>query len=249
MNIRAVAASLLLGIVGNFVAAAVLSFNQTSVPVAVIAFAAAAVMAILLGYLVFRLNVLRTIGIRNWEVSITSGTSTRDCIVRSQNGLDFLGIAASKWNREAQHLRKMLVRHASNGGRARFLLLNPDGEVCRHFETIKNVPTGSVSAAIKENVVQLQRLADEGLPVQVRFYDSSPHFRIVVIDNNLLILGIYSYLTDSGEDTPQLLLDGTPRAWSFYYSYTSYFEKLWNAAMPVVDKSVPKASLIQTAGT
>lgn len=194
---------------------------------------ALAVVCVTIIVMAVKLYEIRRLGIRRWEGSISGGTTTLDWIKKSQKSLLFLGVASSKWAKEEAELRRMFMRCANNGGCAKFLLLDPQSEACRNFETIKNVPPGSLSKRIIENSALLLKYAEQKFPVEVRYYESSPHFRIVESDNQLMAVAMYSYMSDSGDDSPQIILDGLPRAWSFYYGFSAYADRLWQNAKPV----------------
>lgn len=231
MKTREITVGLILGVITNIVAAALLEFGHADSARFVLV-SATVVMTAVAGYMVLRLRVLNTIGFKGWEGSISAGTSTRDCIDVSQRSTDFLGIAATKWTGEGEYFRKMLVRHATNGGTCRFLLLNPFGSACADFEVIKGSPAGSMRKVIIDNAQELLRLKNAKLPIDVRFYEAAPHFRVVIVDHSKLFLGLYAHFNDDGRGGPQLIFDGKPRPWSFYYAFAGYFDRLWAASEP-----------------
>ena len=177
-----------------------------------------------------RILALRRMGIVNWEASMSSGTTTLMCVNESQTSLRFLGIAASKWLANTDAFRHMLQRHISNGGRAQFLILHPASDECRKFELIQNLRPGTLSDRILRNVRTLLGFRSERFRVEVRFYTGDARFRIAVIDERIMLVGLYSYATHSGEDTPQLVLDSSKLPWSFYYAMNAYYLSLWESA-------------------
>jgi len=178
-----------------------------------------------------RLRTLNRLGIRRWEQTLSVGTNTQDCIKLSQRNLCFLGIAATKWLADPTAFRKMLLRHATNGGQANFLLLHPDSEACREFEAIKQRASGSLNKRIRENAVALLKLREDHFRINVRFYSDHPRFRIVIVDDIMIALGLYSYVSEFGDDSPQLILDSAPRPWSYYYAFNAFFTNLWERSV------------------
>jgi hypothetical protein len=230
---RTLLLGLAVGTAGSLLAAAIMAFLQASTlwveTVLVAAFLISTGHALALRA---SLQTLNRLGIKRWEQTLSSGTNTQACIRLSQRNLCFLGIAATKWLADPAALRQMLLRHASNGGRASFLLLDPDSAACREFEAIKQRADGSLGKRIRENAATLLKLRDSHFRLDVRFYADHPRFRIVIIDDSLVALGLYSYVSELGEDSPQLILDSAPRPWSYYYAFNAFFTSLWERSIP-----------------
>jgi hypothetical protein len=179
-----------------------------------------------------RLDSLRKIGIIGWEESMSKGTTTAEYIRRSQMSVSFLGIAASKWLTDPAKLMDMMIRHSSRGGRAEFLLLDPNSDACGAFERRKQMAQGSLRQQIYEGTRAIYKLAGKVHNVFVRYYSQEPRFRIVIIDDKELIVGLYSYTSTSWDDTPQLILDHGQQDWSFYYGFRAMFQSMWTGALP-----------------
>jgi len=224
--------AVLLGAAGSLLAAIFLAAFGQSAPVFISVLSISFVLILVhLWSLRKSIRILRFLGIAGWEASMSTGTSTRKCIDSSQLSLSFMGIAANKWLRDKSALRKMLLRHASNGGMAQFLLLDPDSPACSEFESIKGFKSGELSGMIRQNAMDLLAMASEGLPVEVRYFRNEPRFRLVFIDDRRLVLGLYSYLSDSGEDSPQLLLESSAKTdWSFFFGFRGNFINAWRTA-------------------
>lgn len=233
MDVRARLYSFVFGTVTSLVGSAILVFLQQPTTYITILLGCAFLFTCLFTILFVRkLHNIKQVGIQSWESTMSAGTSTLDCIIKSQKTVLFVGIASSKWVKEEADFRKMLMRHASNGGTARFLLMNPFSEVREKYENIKKIKPDTLSCSIVRNSTTLINFRREGFSVDVRFYDVMPHFRITVIDGNFMIVGLYSYISDTGEDSPQIILDGSPRAWSFFYGFNAYAESLWLRSTP-----------------
>ena len=125
----------------------------------------------------------------------------------------------------------MLLRHAGSGGHADFLLLHPDCEACREFELIKKRTPGSLGDTIRKNAEYLLNLRNDHFRINVRFYSDHPRFRIVIIDGTTMMVGLYSYVSEVGDDSPQLILDGSTRPWSYYYAFNALFTHLWERSV------------------
>jgi hypothetical protein len=233
MENRLILMSLAIGIAGSLIASIIqLSLMQSSVTVALTLAGALLLVCVFMALLIVKFREIKSLGIRRWEKSISEGTTTLDWIKTSQKSLLFLGVASGKWIKEEAELRRMLVRYANNGGNGKFLLLDPKSDACRNFETMKNAVQGTLSEQIIEATSVLLKYADNGFPVEVRYYDTSPTFRLVICDGHLMALALYSYMSDSGDDSPQIILDGDPRPWSFYYGFSAYADRLWQSAKP-----------------
>ena len=179
-----------------------------------------------------KLKTLDRVGIKRLESSISTGTDTQRCIDLSQRTLKFLGIASSKWLTNPATLRQMLLRHAGRGGHADFLLLHPNSQACKELEAIKKLNPGGLSEIIKSNAIHLLSLREEHFRISVRFYSDYPRFRIVIVDGFIMMIGLYSYVSEVGDDSPQLILDGAAHPWSYYYAFNALFTHLWEQSVP-----------------
>ena len=179
-----------------------------------------------------RIRDLRSLGIDRWENSMEVGTTTEKCIHNSRVSLSFLGIAATKWTRDEKILSNMLRRHAAHGGRARFLLLDPDSEECNKFSKITQRDNKSLRDTIKESANCLIQLRDKHkLPIEIKYYSSQPIFRITIVDENSIIVGLYSHNALTGEDAPQLFLKQSSSEWSYYFAFNALFTAMWQNAI------------------
>jgi hypothetical protein len=189
------------------------------------------------------INTLRSMGVVRWEPSMSTGTTTADAIRLSQRSLCFLGIAATKWLADPSLLRAMLLRHATNGGHARFLLLDPDSDACAEFEMIKNRSPGSLAKTIRANIQALRALQAERFRIEIRVYTEIPRFRLAVIDDTSILMGLYSFVSESGDDTPQIVFSSKPRMWSFYYGVNAFYTAQWERAKSVAQTATDGVGL------
>lgn len=227
------ALSLILGTAASLMAGAIVAFVQASPLWVGLTFAVAAVLTVAHALtLRSRLKTLDEVGIKRLESAISTGTNTQKCITLSQRTLKFLGIASSKWLADESALRQMLLRHAGSGGHADFLLLHPDSAACREFEGIKKRKPGSLGETIRNNAAYLLALRDDHFRVNVRFYSDHPRFRLVIVDGAIMMVGLYSYVSEVGDDGPQLILEGSARPWSYYYAFNAVFTHLWEQSIP-----------------
>ena len=115
------------GVVSSVMAAVLLERGSYEWTTWLVLLLAATLSTLLLWLLWRNLRALRDVGLRRWELRVDDGgTNTREWIRRSQRSISFMGLACSKWLAEGEEFRQMLVRHAANGGNARFLLLDPE---------------------------------------------------------------------------------------------------------------------------
>ena len=228
---------LLIGAAGSLLAAIIQAFAETSrFPVVIFLMVALICVMLLLGIFVQRLRDLRVLGIKRWESSMAVGTTTEECMKHSHRHLAFLGIAATKWTRDETRLCDMLRHHASRGGGARFLLLDPDSPACQEFNSIKQNNDTSLADIIRDSVRRLIQLRDNHhLPIEVKYYSSQPIFRITILDESTIIVGLYSHSSSTGQDTPQLFFEHGSSEWSYYYAFNALFASMWRTAASAND--------------
>ena len=188
-----------------------------------------------------KLRILRIIGIKDWESSPTEQTNTKSCILKSQTKLRFFGITGNKWLKEESELIKMFIRHSSNGGSAEFLLLDPNSEACTYIQRAKSGIEGNLN--LREDIIRNSRKLLEfskSYQVTVKYYSNKARFRVAIIDDDEIIVGLYSYTSLQGkEETPQLILKNQHENWSFYYGFNAYFQNAWENATEAKDFLAP----------
>jgi len=132
------------------------------------------------------------------------------CINRTRKRLYFSGVLASKWVIEPairSEFNELLTRLDENGGEARFLVINPNGD---GFKRLRELRAGNIST---ESIEPLLKLVKQHRSLKVRAYDSLPAFRIIVIDDDVVTFSPYRLSaeayrkTDRGWEAPHVALD------------------------------------------
>ncbi len=226
--------NLVLGIIASILASFLISLYQ-GVPIVLIILLCFTLLLTVSNYITLRTKIvtLRSIGIRDWESRPTKMTNTKSCILKSQTKLRFFGITGNKWLKEKDELKKMFARHFSNGGCAEFLLLNPNSEACASLQKVKSgIEILNFKADIISNAKDILEYAEKyDYNVKIKFYSNKARFRVTIIDDDEIIVGLYSYTSLKGnEETPQLILKNQHENWSFYYGFNAYFQNAWDNA-------------------
>jgi hypothetical protein len=159
------------------------------------------------------------------------------CIRRTVRRLWFSGVLASKWVAEAwlwSEFDQLLTRLDREEGDVRFMMINPNGEGYSRLEELRN---GHVST---KSIEPIKQLAMAHPSMQVRFFESLPSFRIVIIDDDVVSfspyrLGADAYLAaERGWEAPHVVLD--PIApYPLAEAFTLLFTETWNNATRLED--------------
>lgn len=161
-----------------------------------------------------------------------SRVEPRECIEQTVQRLWFHGIFASKWVADAQirsQFDMLLDRlDGDEDAEVHFLLLDPDSESCRRFQSI----IGSTESP--ESFTWLRELSRRHRSFTVRLYDTLPTFRIIVIDDSLVTVAPYlnvpqEWLREHGWESPHLVL--APMApFPLAKSFELTFRESWRRA-------------------
>lgn len=109
--------------------------------------------------------------------------------------------------------------------RSVFLLLDPNSKEAQKISLLEYGNPAALPSLIKASLRVFRQLRDAGCPIDVKLYQSTPIFRLTIVNNSAIYLGSYRSL-NPGEDSPQAVLSCNPRA-SLFQPCRSYFEHMW----------------------
>ncbi|OGR00424.1 MAG: hypothetical protein A2511_10465 [Deltaproteobacteria bacterium RIFOXYD12_FULL_50_9] len=176
------------------------------------------------------LNQFRAVGIYGADEKIKSGIDYKASLKLCQNSLSFLGIGASKLT-EIIEFEQALER-CSDDNPVRFLLFEPTNEKLTEAAMRANRPVEEYRNIVLKSlqtIAQLKR--NRNFNIEVRFYQATPIFRLMLIDDSLCLLSYNIFGKGDGSDFPQLHLIksiGAQKEKSFYHPLNLYFEQQWN---------------------
>ncbi len=151
--------------------------------------------------------------------------------------LDFMGNGGSKWSREEEKMRAMLVQVGNSGKKARMLLLHPSSKVCREASEQRHGNPTVLPMKIVDSLRVLDRLRGEFKHLKIRTYEHTPYFRLVFVDERTVIVGHYKQYREDSDNTPLLVWEAECD-WSFYYAFSKYFESEWGTGKDISTKEV-----------
>jgi hypothetical protein len=180
------------------------------------------------------------VGIHSAQLSVKGGTNYRAALNLCRNNFSILGTGASKLTAE-KGFEKAILRCNRERAPVRFLLATPDNKVIADAERVADVSPGAYRHNVIKSLKILKRLHDDsGAKFEVRFYKGETasdfeNFRMMFIDDDILLLSYNVYGKGNGQDTPQLVLFKgkiNSSTESFYFACTNYFDRLWETSQP-----------------
>jgi hypothetical protein len=143
----------------------------------------------------------------------------------------FLGISGNRTVNNTD-FERAIVELARRGGDVRFLLLSPKSRYLNQRAQDESASPQTWIHDINATANRLQDIANRNAAkIQVRYYDSYPYWRMLIVDRRKINLNYYldrSRFTDS----PQIVLQKTKRG--MLDAYLKIFDNLWSAASETV---------------
>lgn len=178
----------------------------------------------------------RRVGLLGVDPTPPTGLDYAAALAMCTDGLDFLGIGAHKLSSQRRAFEGAMDRCHRENRPIRFLLCHPDNPALEDMALRAGKGPAAYKTLVEESLAVLrhQRRALRR-NVEVRLYRSPPPlFRLMFINEDLLLAGHYVLGRGDGSDLPQLRIGravhGQPDDMGLYYPLRQYFEELWSDA-------------------
>lgn len=179
-------------------------------------------------------------GVLCLDQTIAKGFDFTKALRLCTNQLDFLGIGA--WKLTTNPEFENAIRRCNRPNiPIRFLLTKPDNPLLAAAAIQKGVGSQEYQRRVTESLRILATLKEEKeLNIEVRFYPKEkkrdlPLFRLMFINNSILLFSYHVFGEGDGTQTPQLHLERFQEKRdvdSFYYPFRVYFDRLWDDSQP-----------------
>lgn len=173
------------------------------------------------------------------QPSVGGGTDYETSLRLCKDSFWFLGTGANKLTSAANFNKT--ISGCKPETPIRFLLSHPDNKIISAAALRAGVPTEQYRLNVTSSLKRLATLhQNRAAKIEVRFYKGAESkdfemFRMMFIDDNILLLSYNVYGQGDGRQTPQLVLlkNGLKSTTDgFYYAYHSYYERLWDSSEP-----------------
>ncbi len=178
------------------------------------------------------LDVLKRFGVINvYEHLANDEITPRSCIAKASRSLDLMAFHGDKWLFEAW-FEAELERLRLRKGNVRFLI------------------SSTISSHTKKRGQELI----EKFPrvFSMRVFDDSAIFRVVIIDDNHLLLGHYGYdviendgLNAKGWKSPQLFIEDNCN-WSLLIPFREFFRMNWERGTDIAFVKAENEAIVKT---
>jgi len=161
-----------------------------------------------------------------------SKDTLNDTIEQARFRYQFLGISA-QFVETANNFRSIMEN--KKGCKFQFLLLNPSLENEGTSLHAKREKRDDLSHLITASVKLLDSLRKyQDVDVEWRFYNELPHFRLVILNNEICYVGYYGCTNHKGVafqgvDLPQIVFKKTDKG--IFFPFCLLWEKMWNDAI------------------
>lgn len=180
------------------------------------------------------LKDLKQLGIVD-TISKLSGTKFApvQCMEEISFSLSFMGIFGSKWVKDREKFERFLKIISARNGTVRFLMINPYSNA---FSTLKNMREKNINDTTTEIFLEL---VDKYHCLQAKYYDFLPSFRLIFIDNKMVVMSRYGldeknyFKTDKGWNAPHLVIERDYNYLSLFDPFQSYYNWVWDNAIDV----------------
>lgn len=124
------------------------------------------------------------------------------------------------------------------GCKLRLLLLDPSSEFMKdreHQEKTNFIPRQNASIA---NIMELKKSFPQ--QVKLRFFNCSPPYQALIIDNYKIFIAINTYGITGTADFPCIEIANGPETEKLFLKFIDAFEKLWKESKEVCDEGYTK---------
>lgn len=174
------------------------------------------------------------VGLHAAQQSVASGTGYEESLRLCKDRLSFLGTGAFKLT-NAINFEDTIHRIDNQSVPVRLLLSHPSNHQIEAAARKAEVDYDQYSRNVEKSLRRLAKLKmDRKLNIDVRFYSDLQSFRMMFIDDNILLLSYNDYGKGDGSQIPQLVLLKSPLQSSsrlFYFAYEQYYETLWRESL------------------
>ncbi len=172
------------------------------------------------------LQTYNEVGVIDIAPSTTKGKgSTENILSECDNNFFFMGIAATKWIKDAHNFDEVMKKLLMCNGSVRIIMLNPMCESAKHLSTALGKAEEYLKESVLKNMRELREYKKMGLNIEIKVYSHMPVFRIAIIDNQKIYVGHYR-VNDNGEKLPQLILQGKNKI--LFKQFFDYWNVTWN---------------------
>lgn len=188
---------------------------------------------------VFMLRRFRKIGLGSAFLKTNEGVDFDTSLDLAASSFEFLGIGAHKLVNSSS-FDEAMVRCATNGQTAKFLLSDPDNPALERMARRNGVDPQIYKKRVNESINKLIDLRDQrGLNIEIRLYTNNldadyQRFRLVFIDESFCLLGWTVWGAHEGKENPQLVLRNTnlpPNSGAtMYKAFKDYYDEIWERA-------------------
>jgi hypothetical protein len=179
------------------------------------------------------------VGLHAAQLSVEGGTDYEASLRLCKDHFWFLGTGASKLT-SAKNFDETILR-CKPGTSIRFLLSRPNNQIIADAAARAGVAPEQYRLNVTNSLRRLATIRKErDAKIEVRFYKGSESkdfemFRMMFIDDSILLLSYNVYGRGDGRKLPQLVLQKNKLSSAtdgFYYAYHSYYERLWESSDP-----------------
>lgn len=180
--------------------------------------------------------------IRILSSSINGEGSTESYMKSATHSIRFVGIAASKWVRNADLLERTIRSICSqNTGCIQFLLLNPNSDAAKKLTMAQNSPNEQTVSQKIQNSLDiltdiLNRISNNDIDLlkrfEIRLYNQMPVYRLAIIDDIRAYFCFYQKGCD-GSKLKQFVIKPKNSAdlsqENIFNSMSEYFDSIWTS--------------------
>jgi len=151
---------------------------------------------------------------------------------RANSGLEFMGCFGHKWvssDQRIEEFRRMLARIRLNGGKVRFLLVNPNSTDALRIANVRRRELSEEYGGFP-SISRYEALARDFPWFELRLSDEFLHLRVLAVDDRC---AVSSYLVTGNPhdelEAPQVVISRTPEpeCWTLYTPLHELFEYHW----------------------
>jgi hypothetical protein len=164
------------------------------------------------------------------DARISHGIDPKQSLEMCTTSLSFLGIGASKLTCLQPVFQEAVARCDQPGRPIRFLLSDPDNDELLRVAKKAGRNEGAYRERVHDSLRVIARLRNQEKNIEVRFYRDFPAFRLMIINEEVILASHYVLGKGDGEEMPQLHIvrkSASRDTTSLYYAFQQYFDSIW----------------------